>query len=537
MSRNRGVTRSDEQTADSKRANVNGSWFLSISMPAHDPNRAIEIVDNLNSKHSSASNDDRSLDSILTDLEDRGLVGWDKKANRYDLHPMVRCAVWSTLDPSAKRNIYSELRGYFEGIARPGNWKTIGVLDDLTPTIELFNTLIGLEKTEEACDLFFEHIDLPTDYRLSASRVRIELLTPLVGSSISGSPRIEEPSQLLRTLNALGRSHVGVGELQSGLSYLESGITLSEQSPLLSGPDGECLYDLSHALRIAGCLRASEGTALRALARFGASAPWLPLFRCSLRLALTLAVCARDSDSKIILRRAQVAAQKFGIRAFQTFVHGVVAQCAIWRNELGLAANVANEAWTWAQSGPYERDAIRIERLLACATLISGSPAVAKEHLGHALARARAISLVEEELPARTALAELHREREEYATARELLDDVWAPAERGPYPLLHADARNVLAQLERDLDNLDPNRGHRNAAIEAATAAYRLAWCDGPPYAYYFGLTNARRHLHELGAPEPEIAPFDETKFLPLPEVELNPKDDYWVDPEKVVGC
>ena len=37
---------------------------------------------------------DRVLDTALTELEDRGLVGWDKKANRYDLHPIVRAVVW-----------------------------------------------------------------------------------------------------------------------------------------------------------------------------------------------------------------------------------------------------------------------------------------------------------------------------------------------------------------------------------------------------------------------------------------------------------
>jgi hypothetical protein len=69
------------------------------------------------------------------------------------------------------------------------------------------------------------------------------------------------------------------------------------------------------------------------------------------------------------------------------------------------------------------------------------------------------------------------------------------------------------------------------ATCGAATAAYRLAWCDGPPYAYHYGLINARRHLHELGTPEPQLPPFDETKFPPMPDVELNPEDEFWVDP------
>ncbi len=48
---------------------------------------------------------------------------------------------------------------------------------------------------------------------------------------------------------------------------------------------------------------------------------------------------------------------------------------------------------------------------------------------------------------------------------------------------------------------------------------------------YHRGLTAARNHLQELGAPEPKLPPFDELKFEPLPDVELNPKDEFWVDP------
>jgi hypothetical protein len=36
---------------------------------------------------------ERELDAALTELEDRGLVGWDRRANRYDLHPIVRGVV------------------------------------------------------------------------------------------------------------------------------------------------------------------------------------------------------------------------------------------------------------------------------------------------------------------------------------------------------------------------------------------------------------------------------------------------------------
>jgi ATP/maltotriose-dependent transcriptional regulator MalT len=147
--------------------------------------------------------------------------------------------------------------------------------------------------------------------------------------------------------------------------------------------------------------------------------------------------------------------------------------------------------------------------------------AVADERLHHALSRARAVNNVENEISALARLAELKCKQADLKAARELLEDVWELAERGPYPLLHADAVNVLAQIERDA-------GNRDAAVEAATKAYRLAWCDGPPFAYHWGLLAARAHLKALGAPEPtDLLSYDESKYEPMPEVEINPPDEY----------
>ncbi len=132
----------------------------------------------------------------------------------------------------------------------------------------------------------------------------------------------------------------------------------------------------------------------------------------------------------------------------------------------------------------HERDFIDAARLQGEAALGLNQFTEAGERLHHALARARAVNLAEEELAALVALAELRRQQDDPKAARELLDDVWESAERGPYPLIHADACNVLAQIERDA-------GSPAAAVAAATKAYRLVWCDGEPYAYHWGLVAA----------------------------------------------
>jgi hypothetical protein len=77
----------------------------------------------------------------------------------------------------------------------------------------------------------------------------------------------------------------------------------------------------------------------------------------------------------------------------------------------------------------------------------------------------------------------------------------------------------VLAEIEIAEKNVP-------AAIAAATAAYRLAWCDGPPFAYDYGLRTARAHLQTLGAPEPEMPPYDASKHEPIEEIPIEPEED-----------
>jgi hypothetical protein len=60
-----------------------------------------------------------------------------------------------------------------------------------------------------------------------------------------------------------------------------------------------------------------------------------------------------------------------------------------------------------------------------------------------------------------------------------------------------------------------------------ATWMYRVEWYDDLPFAYHWGLEKAGALLKELGAGEPEMPPFDESQFEPMPEVEIDPADEF----------
>lgn len=103
----------------------------------------------------------------------------------------------------------------------------------------------------------------------------------------------------------------------------------------------------------------------------------------------------------------------------------------------------------------------------------------------------------------------MRRRQGDLSGARELVDDIWEAAERGPYPLVLADALNILAEIERHAEETD-------GAIKAASRAFCTSWCDGPPFAYHWGLERAKKQLKELGAFQPKMAPYDENKFESL---------------------
>ena len=121
----------------------------------------------------------------------------------------------------------------------------------------------------------------------------------------------------------------------------------------------------------------------------------------------------------------------------------ICPQIHLWIGQPSEALPLAQKAWDLAQVERYERNIIRAILLNGEAALGLGALVTAEERLHHALNRARAVNFVDGELPELTALADLQRQHQQCPSARELLEQVWAPATRGPYHLLHADALNV----------------------------------------------------------------------------------------------
>jgi hypothetical protein len=469
----------------------------------------------------------QELDRTLTELEDRGLIGWDREANRYDAHPIVRGVVWNSAKAEDQRAVYAALEAHFEPMATP-DWLHVETLADLTPAIERYHTLVGLGRYDDAFALFRDRLSDATLYRLAAYRERIAWLELLFPNEAAAPPALSSERDQSYALTTLALSYQVSGQpSRSAPLYRKSSEIDEARSDKLNLRVD--LSNLGNALGEMGALRAAVGALRQALVL---SREQKDLFEEAVILQnLGKVICGAVNHAvgPVALIRSRRLFESEDVRndAGVSVTAAFQASYALWGGDFAKAASLAEQAWELAAVQRVERDFIRAALMQGEAALGGQDRPRADERLHHALTRARAANVVEFELPALIALAKLDLARGRPAEARARLDDVWEAVERGPYPLLQADAYNLLAAIAR-AENVS------KAAIDAATKAYKAAWCDGPPYAYHWGLEAAKAHLSALGAPEPVLPPFDENKFEPMPDVDINPRDEYWVDPDKL---
>lgn len=160
-------------------------------------------------------------------------------------------------------------------------------------------------------------------------------------------------------------------------------------------------------------------------------------------------------------------------------------------------------AWRELERAPSVFHAAELHALVASFAMKAGDYAAAEGHLSEALQLARRMgSDTFGGYSARLAVCLVKLDRT--VEARRALADARAAPER--YALSLARAHLAL--------------GERAAAAPLALAAYRIAWADGPPFAWLDELRSCEEILAELGVQPPALPPFDPAR-TPRPELEV----------------
>ncbi len=439
---------------------------------------------------------------MLTDLEDRGLLGWDRVSNRYDLHPVVRGVAWSSLDPDARHDIDLRLASHL-GEAPEVDQASVTSVDDLSNSIELYHTLVRLGRLNDAVELLRRITDPLVGlggFRYLAELARVVIKDPDWLQAIASENDFD-----------------GFVYLVTGFCYQFAGDparALDSYDLLAPGRRNEDavafkLILQSMALGQRGCLAEAEHRVRAALAQpdlnehmVGDAMTALGLVLLHRGLSEEGAVWLGDyrieiDDGLLILSLHELgwaAARRGDVSTAQTFANRLnrLASASNGHMHLGVFAALLHGAVT-GQLGDEDR---------------------AGELLSGALVDARQAGLGELEIVALTHLAEWHLRADCLPEARGHARDTVELAERAELRLRWADALNVLSRVDRAA-------GDTEAAAQAAREAYLQAWCDGPPFSYAAGLEEARANLSAVGVSEPSCPGFEPGE--PFPEVLIEP--------------
>lgn len=421
---------------------------------------------------------ERHLDSALTALEDRGLVGWDRQANRYDLHPVVRGVSWHSLGRIGRRILHESLVRHFQDL--PVHVKNdVKSIDDLTGAIELYNVCIGLERFDEAFELYRLHLVNEMTVRLNLTRQAAEALERLFPDGLSERPRLAVSANQDMASHYLAYALFYSGQPSKSLA-LEENRTEDSRSATDWHNLAVDIYTATGQVRAAEitCRRAYAVGALLCSAVFMAS-----LARTRGQLAVSAQLVERclamfDRDECYDEHHLKALQLALGLRDFSPGDE---------------TERLLERARVVAEKADRQRCLVDLKWIEASATR-RRCPQDGVEALIEALSAARLAQYTHTEIICGLDLADVLIDLGRLDDAADALEDVWDPIERGTYVVLEGRANLIRGRLyERS--------GRDDDALPCLRRAARIAYADGPPYSIVEMLEDASERLAALGAP------------------------------------
>ncbi|MHC4416543.1 MAG: hypothetical protein ACYS0G_14820 [Planctomycetota bacterium] len=458
------------------------------------------------------------IDDALGKLVGRGLLAFDPEAQRYDLHPVVRCCAYGHL--AAAHRVHDQLADYFARVRAPSQITTI---DELEPTIELYHHLLGGRRYEEAFALLARKLTPTLRDRFQDQQMHMELLRGLFVDGDAARPSLKNKADQARVMDALAKAYSYSGETRRAVALCQAGVALFDKK----GDEGTLVLILSNlagAQSRLGSLEAAEESLRRLveLTRALERGPEEAVARN--RLGLLLSHRGAFDEALAELDAAFETTKQNADRQIQSVCFSYYAQRALLMGDPEAALDAARKARAFVEEAarrtePDEHDFVRSGWLLGASLVATAASdgqdaqthlPEAERYLADALARCRRGNLVGFEPDLLLVWSKWQHASGRAEEAARGAEAALAIADRCSYRLKQAEVQNFLARLALE-------RGDRAGARERAELARERARCDGPPYCYQPAMDGAEALLRELeggpraavhdAAPPPPAAP------------------------------
>jgi hypothetical protein len=452
----------------------------------------------------------KKLSHTVADLEHRGLLQYDRRAHRYDLHPVVRGVAAGSLKPEEEKRYGQKVVDHFNTMPS-SSYATARSMEDVESGLQVVRTLLKLGQFQRAADAFKGDLANALIINLEANVEVLSVVRPFFPMGWDCLPvEVDHETGLaLRNVSALALANCG--EEKQAIMVLSSSIlhVLSNQS----------FSPATNTLILFNLIRNLLKT-LQDHKRFAAASRLLDINR---DMVIIRGFEEKDNIFRQLLDRFSLRSdlgqwpeaaetwrlldpmgRKWRRNIYRQGDAEIVFSLAQFRQghlqeeHLSTAATLAEQ--------DHNRSTIRqVHALRGDWRLEQGAWAQAAASFSQAIAMAREVRRVDAASEAGQALAKVHLHQltgDEARSEAQRLAQLRDIADR-------SQANRYLARLWQALGELNQAKHH-------ALAAYTLSWADGEPYVFRYGLTKATELLHELGVPLPNLPPYDPAKDKPF---------------------
>lgn len=437
----------------------------------------------------------RELALTVRDLERRGLLQYDRQADRYDLHPVVRGFASGSLRAEERDRFGQRAVDYFS--QRPQDpYEQAETLDDVRNGLQLVRTLLQIDRAKDALDAYRGEFAHALIFNLEASAETLSLLRPLFTQGWT-SP--------LTDLDDLDVSYLATdaaiclrdfGQLEQALALHGTALRIDLDTKNLANLG----TDLAHITMIfadQNLLARCDKCALLELELAESIDVDAELFSARLHRFRQLIKVGRWADADAVWKALNPMGRDWPrVLYLPGDAELAYALSQFWQGR--LTEDFLVHAEHLAQSGR-NRPSVRVLHALRGEWQLERQEwALAAESLNEAIRMTRETGISDTKLEARLALAQLHLSQLPAARQEAIrLSSGQAPAHLALAELWHAIG--------------DPGQ-----AAKHALAAYQWAWADGQPHVHNYELARATALLKLLDTEIPRLPAYDPAKDQPL---------------------
>lgn len=408
------------------------------------------------------------LIDAVTDLEDRGLVGWDGINRTNEMHPTVRMVLSHRSSQGQRHNTHSRIVRLFEHLDVGGHPDTHR--ENFGKLLQLHYSLMESGRIEEAATLCLTKLFMVMHYGIGGIHTERELMSQLVAVKEQLLP--ETRAAVLKRY-ALALSGTGAPQ--------EAVLAMTQANDLYAETLKEPVQEAYRCANAAICeIRAGRfADASKHLKRA------IDVYRENGREAFRLAIAVGwqgrlfnaigDARAEETLQASAQQLREAGAPGFEGLALLRCARFKIERERVTEARADLTRAVALVSAHGMAQE-ITFARL--CEALIDQQEGTgeAERLLCSVVADARVSGRAELELDAILVLSDLYYRAGAHGRAKGLLDELIQRTEGDGYPVIRCDAFGLLAHIALD-------EGDKPSASELARRARRLAHGDALIYA------------------------------------------------------